>query len=294
MREALLKFFLRLCAVLPLPGAHALGAAIGTVAAVLPGRTRGVTERNLELCFPELSPRERRRLALRSLREAGKTAAETGALWCRDIDRVLELVRAAPGREQVDAALAARHGAIIITPHLGNWEMVGLYCSAHYPLTSLYRPPRMQGLEEFVRHARERAGARLVPTTAAGVRHMFRALENGECVGLLPDQEPAQGSSGVFAPFFGIAAHTMTLLARLVQRTGAPVFFAYAERLRSGAGFEVHFIPAPADLSRGGIEEICAVMNAGVEACIRRIPSQYQWGYKRFRTRPAGEPPLYR
>lgn len=292
MREAFLKLFLRLCAALSLPGAHLLGATLGTLVAALPGRTRSVTMRNLALCFPELPPRERRGLARRSLREAGRTAAETGVLWCRDVTQVLDLVRAAPGRERVDAEFAAGRGTIIITPHLGNWEMVGLYCSAHWPLTSLYRPPRMQGLEEFVRHARERAGARLVPTSAAGVRYMFRALERGECVGLLPDQDPAQGS-GVFAPFFGIPAYTMTLLARLVQRTGAPVFFAYAERLEGGAGFEVHFIPAPADLGQAGIEEICTLMNAGVEACIRHIPAQYQWSYKRFRTRPAGEPSLY-
>ncbi|MDR2877829.1 MAG: lysophospholipid acyltransferase family protein [Chromatiales bacterium] len=292
MREALLKVFLRFCAVLPLPAAHVLGAGIGTILGMLPGRTRRVTMRNLELCFPELSQTERKRLARSSLREAGKTAAETGAVWGRDVNQVLALVRAAPGRELVDTALTAGKGAIIITPHLGNWEMVGLYCASRWPLTSLYRPPRMQGLEEFVRHARERGGAKLVPTNVAGVRYMFHALERSECVGLLPDQDPTQGA-GVFAPFFGIPAYTMVLLARLSQRTGAPVFFAYAERLCGGAGFEVHFIAAPTDLGEADLETICTIMNAGIETCIRRIPAQYQWSYKRFRTRPVGEPSLY-
>ena len=292
MREAFIKLFLRFCALLPLRGAHALGAGLGRLLAVLPNRSRTVTARNLALCFPELPPQERRRLAARSLQEMGKTATETGTLWCRDAGRVLALVRAVSGKEAVDQALSAGKGGIILTPHLGNWEMVGLYCSAHYPLTSLYRPPRMQGLEEFMRAARERAGARLVPTNAAGVRYLYRALAGGEFIGMLPDQEPGQGN-GAFAPFFGIPAYTMSLLARLAQRTGAPVFFAYAERLARGAGFHLHFAPAPQGFGQGDVEEITAAMNAGVESCIRRIPEQYQWSYKRFRTRPEGAPRLY-
>lgn len=292
MIETFIKLFLRLCALLPLRGAHALGAAAGQLLTVLPNRSRTVTLTNLALCFPELPPRARRRLAVRSLRQMGRTATETGALWYWEAGRVLALARAVSGREAMDQALRAGKGGIILTPHLGNWEMIGLYCSAHYPLTSLYRPPRLQGLEDFMRSARERAGARLVPTNAAGVRYLYRALASGEFIGMLPDQEPAHGN-GIFAPFFGIPAYTMSLLARLVQKTGAPVFFAYAERLAGGAGFHLHFTPAPQGFARGDVEEITAAMNIGVEACVRRIPEQYQWSYRRFRTRPEGAPRLY-
>jgi KDO2-lipid IV(A) lauroyltransferase len=222
----------------------------------------------------------------------GKTGTEMGPLWSWDSGRVLGLVKSCSGREPVDAAFTEGRGAIISTPHLGNWEMVGLYCSSLYPMTSLYRPPRMEDLESIMQAARERLGASLVPTNAAGVRSLYKALERGEFIGILADQEPSQGT-GVFAPFFGLSAYTMTLLPRLVKRTGAPLFFTYAERLPRGAGFHIHFIAAPARLAEGSIEEIAAQMNAGIEACVRSLPEQYQWGYKRFRTRPASEKSPY-
>ncbi len=292
MRATLIKLFMRFCALLPLRAAHAVGAGAGSLLSILPNRTHRVSLRNLELCLPELPADERRRLAARALRETGKTAAETGALWLWPRERVLQLVRATSGREALDAAIRDGRGAIIITPHLGSWEMVGLYCSSLQTLTSLYRPPRLAALDDFMRAGREHLGAHLVPTNAGGVRHLYRALERNEMVGLLPDQEPGQGG-GIFVPFFGISAYTMTLLARLVQKSAAPVFFTYAERLERGAGFHLHFIAAGADFAHGSAEDISAAMNAGVEACVRRIPEQYQWGYKRFRTRPEGEARFY-
>lgn len=292
MREASIKLFLRLCALLPLRFAHAVGSLLGGLFAAFPNRSRHVARTNLALCFPDMDERERNRLAGRSLRETGKTMTETGALWLWDPPRVLGLVRGVTGVEQVDAAMAAGKGVILTTPHLGNWEMVGLYCSSRYPLTSLYRPPRMQGLEDFMRTARERLGAHLVPTDAAGLRALYRALARGEAVGILPDQEPRPGN-GVFAPFFGVPAYSMTLLPRLAQKSGAPVFVVWAERLPGGKGFHLRFMPAGAGFHEGSIEEIAAHMNAGVEACVRQAPAQYQWAYKRFNTRPDGEPRPY-
>lgn len=292
MSAALIKLLMRFCALLPLRAAHVIGTGAGSLLSILPNRSRRITRINLELCFPELPEHERRRLAARALRETGKTAAETGALWRWPRERVLGLVRGTSGREALDEAIRAGRGAIIMTPHLGSWEMVGLYCSSLHTLTSLYRPPRMSALDDFMRSGREHLGAHLVPTNAGGVRHLYRALERNEMVGLLPDQEPGQ-SGGIFVPFFGIPAYTMTLLARLAQKSGAPVFFTYAERLGRGAGFHLHFIAADADFTHGSAEEISAAMNAGVERCVRRIPEQYQWNYKRFRTRPEGEARFY-
>lgn len=290
--EKFIRLFMRLCAMLPLRGAHALGAALGSILALIPGRIRRITQCNVELCFPELSPAEQRRLASRSLRGTGRTVAETGALWHWPPDRVLGLIKEVEGRAPVDAALQAGRGGILMTPHLGNWELVGLYCSTVYPLTSLYRPPRMKGLETYMRESRERFGAKLVPTNAGGIRHLYRALARGEFIGLLPDQEP-QAGSGVFAPFFGIEAYTMTLLARLLEKHDVPVFFVYSERLPRGAGFRIRFAPMTGDFDRTDPVSVCTVMNAGVEACVRRIPEQYQWNYKRFRTLPEGGQPRY-
>jgi KDO2-lipid IV(A) lauroyltransferase len=111
-------------------------------------------------------------------------------------------------------------------------------------------------------------------------------------VGLLPDQEPGAGQ-GRFAPFFGIPAYTMVLLARLAKKNGSAVFIGYAERLPRGRGYHLHFIPAPEGIAGAPLEEALALMNRGVEACARALPEQYQWSYKRFRTRPEGAASFY-
>lgn len=293
MRPLLIKIFFRVCALFPLPVAHLIGGCLGTAAALLPGRMRRISRINIDMCLPELKPAQRRRILRRSLVETGKTVTETAPLWYWHRSRVLKLVRELRGIESLEEALAAKRGAVLAIPHLGSWEMVGLYCSAHHPMTSLYRPPRMEALGTHITHARERFGARLVPAGTRGVRALHRALGNGEVVAILPDQEPKRGA-GVFAPFFGHSAYTMTLLARLIKNTGAPVFFTYAERLPRGAGFRLHFVHAPPDLHHTAeVESMTAMINQGIEACVRGIPEQYQWSYKRFNTRPEGERGVY-
>lgn len=292
MHSFLIKAFFRLCALLPLPAAHTIGTCLGGAVALYPGRLRSVSRINIDMCLPELDRAQRRQIMRRSLIETGKTAAETGPLWYWRRHRVMKLVHEQRGKEALDAALASKNGVILAIPHLGSWEMVGLHCSAHYPMTSLYRPPRLQHLQSHITRARQRFGARLVPADSGGVRSVYKALARGELVAVLPDQEPKRGA-GVFAPFFGHAAYTMTLLARLAQKTRATIFFSYAERLPRGVGFRIHFVPAPHDLHYDDIETATAKLNKGIESCVRSIPEQYQWAYKRFNTRPEGEPGIY-
>jgi len=292
MRTRLTILFLRLCALLPLPAVHALGAGGGWLLGRFPNEARRIARINIARCLPQMDAAGRRRLVQESLVETGKTAAETGPLWLWDRDRILGLVQGVTGGDRLEEALAAGRGAILAAPHLGAWELVGLYSSLRHRITSLYRPPRLGGLDALMTGARERFGATLVPADAAGVRALLKALRRGELLGILPDQEPRYGN-GVFSPFFGLPAYTMTLLARLAQQSGAPVFIAYAERLTVGRGYRLHYLPLapmPADTA---VEDITAAVNAGVEACVRRLPQQYQWSYKRFKTRPDGEARFY-
>jgi KDO2-lipid IV(A) lauroyltransferase len=146
---------------------------------------------------------------------------------------------------------------------------------------------------KLMRATRERFGARLVSADNTGIRALYKALERGEMVAILPDQVPSARSGSVFAPFFGIPASTMVLLSRLAVKTGAPVMFAYAERLPRGRGYHLHFLPAPPDVNHGDLESSAATVNAMVEKCVRAAPDQYQWVYKRFRVRPAGDKAFY-
>lgn len=282
----------KLFSYLPLPVVQGVGAALGAVFAFTPNAHRRITDRNLERCFPELTRRERNRIARRSLIESGKTLTETILLWLSSGERVLRMVKGVDGLEPVEQALREGRGVIFAAPHLGSWEMSGLYASVRLGITALYRPPRMKTFDAIILQSRQRLGATLVPTTPKGVRRLYHALAEGGVIGILPDQDPREGG-GVFAPFFGIPANTMTLVSRFASRTGAPVFIGWAERLPWGRGFHIHVLPVDAEVGDADPAVSAAAMNRAIETAIRTNPGQYQWCYKRFRTRPEGESGFY-
>ena len=125
-----------------------------------------------------------------------------------------------------------------------------------------------------------------VRAEGAGVRTLYRRLAAGGVVGILPDQKPRHGE-GVLAPFFGVPAATMVLLPRLAERTGASVLFSFVERLPRGAGYRLHFLPAPAAIADRDLDVACAALNRSVEDCVRLAFAQYQWSYKRYPADPA-------
>ncbi len=296
IRATIIKLLLRTFALFPMPVVHGIGAGLGWLLTVTPNELRRVSRINIDLCFPQLSASRRRRLLVRSLVECGKTAVEFAPLWTWSEDRILSLIKRAAGREYLDGLLDQGKGVILLIPHLGAWELASIYVSMcfaeKYPVTGLYRPPRMGELDVMIRRARERFGARMVPTTLTGVRTLYQTLNDGGIVGVLPDQEPGAGNP-VFAPFLGVPANTMGLVSKLMARTQAAAVYVYFTRLPSGRGFEVHFSPASSGVGDGDLHIATQRLNEGVELCVKRYPEQYQWGYKRFRTRPPGESGVY-
>jgi KDO2-lipid IV(A) lauroyltransferase len=206
---------------------------------------------------------------------------------------VLATIQEVHGEKLLQDAYASQQGVILAFPHLGNWEIVSLYCSSRYPMTTLYQPPRLMQFDAMIRHGRERLGAKLVATDNTGVRALLAALKQGEMIGVLPDQEPKFGN-GVFASFFNIPAYSGTLVSRLVNKTNAMVIFAYAERLPKGEGYQLYFSAAGKAIYADDLQTSVAGLNQGVENCIRSIPEQYQWSYYRFRSRPEGDKPFYK
>jgi KDO2-lipid IV(A) lauroyltransferase len=275
---------------LPLPVLAFASRALAPLVHLASRRVRVSLRTNLALCFPELGERARRALARRALVQGVATVLELGPLWRWDLARVLALVREVEGREHLEAAHAAGRGVLMIGPHLGAWELAGLYIGANVPpVTSLYRAPRVRGLECVFRSARERVGATLVPAEAGGIRALFRALQRGETVCVLPDQDPGRGGGSIFAPFFGVPANTSTLTARLLESTEAAPLLAWAERLPRGAGFRLHFVPLEREeLACGDVERATRALNRALERLVRTCPEQYLWTYRRFRHLPAG------
>ena len=152
-------------------------------------------------------------------------------------------------------------------------------------LAIVYRPPRRAAIEPLLVAARGALRPEQVRAEGAGIRTLYRRLQSGGVVGILPDQLPKQGE-GEFAPFFGVPALTMVLVSRLAQRTGCAVLFAFAERLPRGAGYRIHFRPAPDGIADPDLAHAVAALNQGVEDCVHQAFTQYQWHYKRYQYRP--------
>ena len=173
---------------------------------------------------------------------------------------------------------------------MGNWEVALRNLTTRIRVTALYRQPKMEGLDQFIRDGRSRSGANLVPANIQGVKSLYAALKNREIMAILPDQQPKGTGDkwGVFAPFFGQSALTMLLVNRLARKTGAPVLFWYAERLPGARGFRLNCLEAPEGIADPDPLVAAAALNKGLEACIRRCPDQYLWSYKRFSRQPEG------
>ncbi len=292
MKTKFIIAVLRLLSWIPLPILHGLAIIIGYFLYWLPNTLKRTATINLSLCFPEMSLKERQILLRKSLIESVKTALEMGAMWFWSVERLNKLDKGVVGFERWQTLCKQGKGVIALTPHIGQWEFLGIFSQQYIAMTSLYRPPKMADLDAFLVKVRNRSGNTLVPTTSSGVRALYTSLKKGYMAGILPDQDP--GSSGVFAPFFGIEANTMTLITKLAQRTHAAVIIAYAERLPWGRGFVTHIYEIDSkEITDPDPIVATTALNKAIERCVREKPEQYQWVYKRFKKRPKGEKKVY-
>ena len=288
-RERSAVLVLRLLSLLPLTLVRYLGIFVGWLMLKIPNKQRRNALINIRLCYPNLDDDEALAFRRRSLLEYGKTYSEVAYLWMRPAREVLSLVRGVTGGELLRRDDG--RGVIVLSPHLGAWELAGLYLSTRGPTTTLYKP--QPELDWLIREVRGRGGAEMVPTDPWGIRKLMQALKRGEYVGILPDQEPKANRGSVFAPFFGVSAFTMLLVNRLARKTGARVIFMFAERLPGAEGYLIHCQPAPEGIDSDDDVEGATALNLGIEGAVSTCPDQYVWSYKRFRKRPQGMPKLY-
>lgn len=289
--ETTAKFYYRTALVLTrLPWAwlRTLADGLAWVWGRIDARESRVTRRNLELAYPGLPLAERQRLHRQILRTTARQAVETLYLWTRDPARNLQRhLRQHHGQELYDAALAAGKGVIVAAPHYGNWELLNQWLASRGPFAFVYAPPENPAGDAFLQRVRSGENVRQVRAEGPAVRQLFKVLKDGGSVAILPDQQPKNGD-GVFVPFFGIQALTMTLVNRLAERTGATVLFAWCERIGPDLEFALHVQPAGPDIADPDLPTAVATLSAGIECIARRDPAQYQWTYKRYTLRPPG------
>ena len=269
----MLVLLFRFLSTFPLPLLHLLGSALGWLVYLASPSYRRRLRANLE------GAGFGRELA-RAVAESGKAIVELPFVWCARPERVAAHATD-ENWECVQSVLDAGRGIVFLTPHLGCFEITAQQIALRTPLTVMYRPPRKAALKPLIEGARARHNLHLAPANLSGVRILAKTLKKGQPIGLLPDQVPQEGE-GVWAPFFGRSAYTMTLPAKLARMGDAAVILVYAERRRAGQGFIVRFVPFEGELSGSATEQASAI-NRAMEQLIARCPSQYFWSYNRYK-----------
>lgn len=292
IKGSIFVFFLKLVGQLPLPVAGALGHCLGHLMWWFAAAPRKVTLKNIELCYPNLSDSERKKLAKASVLETARTALEVAVAWCQPAEKLLNLVTHADGEALLEEAQRLNKGIVFIAPHFGNWEIANYYMASKCDLMVMYKQAESPALDNVIFNARSKC-TQMVTADRRGVMALYRALPTGRATGVLPDQEPTV-KTGIWAPFFGVTALTPILVSKLVKDTGSIAIGFGCQRNPDGKTFHAFYEAVEDDFYSDDLQVSAAAMNRCVERIINRDPKQYQWEYKRFKRRPKGEPNFYK
>lgn len=269
----------------PLPALHALGGALGWLVWALSPSYRAQFRANVAqagLPFGAARP---------AIAEAGRFVAELPKLWLRPPSQPCLANVQVEGQHHAGQAFAQGRGVIFFGAHCGSFELgvqalAELYGPLHGPMTAIYRPARKPWLARFERMARDRPNLTVVPASLGGIRLMHKTLKANRAVAMLTDQVPPQGL-GLWAPFFGRPAYTMTLAARLALQNGAALLPVSCERLPRGRGYVLKIWPALTGLQTQGKSDLLhavTLMNQAIEAIVLSQSGQYLWAYARYKT----------
>lgn len=280
---------LRLFEPLPYPVLYGLGVALGTVLRRLPVRFVHNARRNLELCLPELTPRERERLLAAHFRSLGISLFETAMAWWSSDARIRRLTEL-EGAHHLERALQAGHGAILLSAHFTTLELGARALCARVSMNIMYRPTRNALLSHFLARNRARRARRAIPRD--DIRTLVASLGNNEPVWYAPDQSYRKKGAEM-VPFFGIPAATNTATSRLARMTGASVLPYFPERLPGARGYRMVIQPALEGFPSDDRLADATRFNALIEAHVRRLPEQYLWIHRRFKGLSADYPNYY-
>ncbi len=275
----MLELLIKPLSTLPLPAIHRAGQLIGYLMYLFMSESKKTIRQNIIQSSLLSSSKDINSFTKANLVETAKSYIESLAIWLKDDEKTLKWVKGCKNWDVVEKALSIKKGIIFITPHMGCFEITSKFYSAKYPITILFRRPKMRWLHALTTSGRSNKKINLAPANMKGVRILLENLRRGEAIGILPDQIPGKGE-GEWAPFFGKPAYTMTLASKLANKTGATVIMAYGERLPDGAGFEIHLTELP----KGAIASP-ALLNKAIEKQIAQNPTQYLWSYPRYKVR---------
>lgn len=281
-------FLLWLLHFLPRGVLASLGGGLGSLL-YYSGRAR-VTNINLELCFPSLSPEERNILARKHFRALGRSALDQSILWFGTDEQVTTMVKMVD-RENLDKHIGKP--VILLSPHFVGLDFGGAKIGSEYRVCSMYSKQKNKALNDIMLKSRMRWGNPALVARQDGLRPIIKHIKSGLPFYYLPDMDFGEKES-IFVSFFGVQTATVPAVSRLARVTGAVVIPCIVKQLSPDEGYEVRIYPAWENFPGESVEEDTRRMNEFLEQRVLEMPEQYLWVHKRFKTRPKGEPSFYK
>ena len=292
MKARFLLWLLRTMAWMPTGWRLKLGALTGWFACRIARRRMDIVLRNLELCFPEMSPRERAQMATLHMRALAQTVLDRGVFWFGSQEKIRRLVSVS-GQSRIEEMLAEQGSVMLLAPHFIGLDAAATRLTMDGPAgATIYTPQRDPDIDAIVRAGRSRFHQVHLVSRKEGVRPLVRHVQNRIPIYYLPDMDFGRQDSA-FVPFFGVPAATLLAPSRLARMLNMVVQPVIAEMLPGGQGYKVHFMPPLDNFPTADTEADTLRLNQYIEQQILKNPSQYLWVHKRFKTRPEGEAGLY-
>lgn len=287
--QKLVYIILMMVAWCPLRWLHGMATILGVFGFYCSAQTRTRTLQNVHFSKLAANDQAEWRLARRVCVESMKGAMDLTIAWTRSSKHIVSLFKEVDGWAYIQEAIEQKQGLLLITPHLGSYDLAGRYISERlpFPLTAMYRPPKIHWLESIMNAGRVRDNGHTAPANLQGVRQVARALRHAEATIVLPDQVPKSGE-GVWVHFFGKPAYTMTLASRLARTSQVKPLFFCGERLPHGRGFALHIAPLSGELN-GERAHDAQIINDNVETWVARFPEQYLFSYNRYKGVPPAD-----
>ena len=290
----LLTFF-RSCALLPFPMVRKLGRALGYLEWRLNNSFTKISRANLKLCQSGLNIKEKNLEALvkASVQSDLQILTESAYIWHHSWDKLKKTIYYVDGLQLFKDKLKCKRGLLVLVPHISTWEILNGFVSQITPSHALYRPSKYPPLDAFMKAAREKNNITLHPITYSGIKNIMKCLMQGETAFILPDQEP-KNDAGIFANKFNIQTLTATLPLRLIQKTQCNVLCMFVQRNENKNCYIIHIKEVDNNMFNTDLFTAVQAMNNTIEKAIKTDPSQYIWGYKRFKYSPSGKRDIYK
>ena len=281
---------IKLVGNLPFSFNRKIGYLVGLIIRITNSRMYCTTKTNIDICYPNLSSQDKKKLIKKACHNIGLNFAEMTWFWQRDIESLNKRVTTVKGIELFEEYKKKNKGVVVVGLHLGNWELLFNWLPQYTDLAIMHRGISLKELADYVIEKRSRTGATMLEGRRENVARMREQLHNGDVLLTLHDQEPLAGS-GLFSTFYGVPVYTMLTAMKLAKKTGAEVVLATF--VRNKEGYEANFERVELDFQNLELQALADEFNRLFEQQINKCPEQYQWSYKRFKSTVDGSPNPY-